>query len=76
MNTDDLRWFQLVADGVTVTEVSEIFGVSQPSVSRALARLESEVGAPLLERQGSSADEVRAPIRSRRSDSSTRSAAS
>ena len=52
MNTDDLRWFQLVADGVTVTEVSEIFGVSQPSVSRALARLESEVGAPLLERQG------------------------
>lgn len=52
METDDLRWFQLVADGVTVTEVSEIFGVSQPSVSRALARLEAEVGTPLLERQG------------------------
>jgi LysR family transcriptional regulator, transcription activator of glutamate synthase operon len=52
MDTEDLRWFQLVADGVTVTEVSEIFGVSQPSVSRALARLEREVGAPLLEKQG------------------------
>jgi LysR family transcriptional regulator, transcription activator of glutamate synthase operon len=52
VNTDDLRWFQLVADGVTVTEVSEIFGVSQPSVSRALGRLEDEVGAPLLEKQG------------------------
>lgn len=52
MDTDDLRWFQLVADGVTVTEVSEIFGVSQPSVSRALARLEAEVGVSLLERQG------------------------
>lgn len=52
MDTDDLRWFQLVADGVTVTEVAEIFGVSQPSVSRALARLEAEVGSPLLEKQG------------------------
>lgn len=52
MDVEDLRWFQLVADGVTVTEVSEVFGVSQPSVSRALARLETEVGTPLLERQG------------------------
>lgn len=52
MHTDDLRWFQLVADGVTLTEVSEIFGVSQPSVSRALGRLEDEVGASLLEKQG------------------------
>jgi LysR family transcriptional activator of glutamate synthase operon len=52
MDVDDLRWFQLVADGTTVTEVSEVFGVSQPSVSRALTRLETEVGTPLLERQG------------------------
>lgn len=52
MDTNDLRWFQLVADGETVTEVSEIFGVSQPTVSRALTRLEHEVGAPLLEKQG------------------------
>ena len=52
MDTDALRWFQLVADGYTVTEVSEVFGVSQPGVSRALARLEKEVGTPLLRRSG------------------------
>jgi LysR family transcriptional regulator, transcription activator of glutamate synthase operon len=52
MDTDSLRWFQLVADGYTVTEVSDIFGVSQPGVSRALARLEQEVGTSLLRRSG------------------------
>lgn len=52
METDALRWFQLVADGYTVTEVSDIFGVSQPGVSRALERLAEEVGAPLLQRSG------------------------
>jgi LysR family transcriptional activator of glutamate synthase operon len=52
VDTDALRWFQLVADGTTVTEVSDVFGVSQPGVSRALARLEREVGAPLLRRSG------------------------
>ncbi|HET9872297.1 MAG TPA: LysR family transcriptional regulator [Propionibacteriaceae bacterium] len=52
VDTDALRWFQQVADGVTVTEVSEIEGVSQPAVSRALARLEGEIGTPLLRRAG------------------------
>lgn len=52
MDVASLRWFQLVADGVTVTEVSEIEMVSQPAVSRALGRLEQEVGAPLLRREG------------------------
>jgi LysR family transcriptional activator of glutamate synthase operon len=52
MDTDALRWFQLVADGYTVTEVSEVYGVSQPGVSRALARLEQEVGTALLRRSG------------------------
>lgn len=47
-----MRWFQQVADGVTVTEVSELEGVSQPGVSRALARLELELGTPLLQRSG------------------------
>ena len=49
---DALRWFQQVADGVTVTEVSQIEGVSQPGVSRALARLDAELGTPLLHRSG------------------------
>ena len=52
MDTDALRWFQQVADGVTVTEVADIERVSQPGVSRALARLEQEVGAPLLHKSG------------------------
>ena len=52
VDTDALRWFQQVADGVTVTEVSELDGVSQPGVSRALARLEVELGTPLLRRSG------------------------
>jgi LysR family transcriptional activator of glutamate synthase operon len=52
MDTDALRWFQQVADGTTVTEVSELEEVTQPGVSRALARLESQVGTPLLRKSG------------------------
>lgn len=52
METRVLRWFQQVADGVSVTEVADVEMVSQPGVSRALARLEGEVGAPLLRRSG------------------------
>lgn len=52
MDTTELRWFQQVADGITVTEVSDLEQVSQSGVSRALARLEAEVGTPLLRRSG------------------------
>jgi DNA-binding transcriptional LysR family regulator len=52
VDTTAMRWFQLVADGATVTEVAELEMVSQPGVSRALARLEDEVGAKLLVRSG------------------------
>lgn len=52
VETRDLRWFQQVADGVTVTELSEVEGATQPGVSRALARLDREVGTPLLHRVG------------------------
>jgi LysR family transcriptional regulator, transcription activator of glutamate synthase operon len=52
MDTDALRWFQQVADGTTVTEVSELEHVTQSGVSRALARLEAEVGTPLLRKSG------------------------
>jgi LysR family transcriptional regulator, transcription activator of glutamate synthase operon len=52
MDTDSLRWFQQVADGTTVTEVSETEAVSQSGVSRALTRLESQIGTPLLRRSG------------------------
>jgi LysR family transcriptional regulator, transcription activator of glutamate synthase operon len=52
MDTDVLRWFQLVAGGATVTEVSELEPVTQSGVSRGLARLEAQAGTPLLERSG------------------------
>ena len=52
MDSDVLRWFQMVADGATVTEVAEVFMVGQPHVSRSLAALQREVGAQLLVRSG------------------------
>jgi LysR family transcriptional regulator, transcription activator of glutamate synthase operon len=52
MDTDTLRWFQQVADGVTVTEISDLSPVTQSGVSRALQRLEAQVGTPLLRRSG------------------------
>lgn len=52
METEVLRWFQQVADGVTVTDLSELERITQPGMSRALARLETQVGAPLLQRSG------------------------
>ncbi len=52
MEIDALRWFQQIADGVTMTEVSETGFITQSGVSRALARLEKEVGAQLLRKSG------------------------
>jgi LysR family transcriptional regulator, transcription activator of glutamate synthase operon len=52
VDTETLRFFQQVADGATVTEVAELYQVSQPGVSRGLKRLEEEVGTPLLQRSG------------------------
>jgi DNA-binding transcriptional LysR family regulator len=52
VNTSALRWFQLVADGMTVTEVSDLAFISQPAVSRALDRLDHELGTPLLRKDG------------------------
>ena len=52
MDTDALRWFEMVADGATVTEVAELEMRSQPGISRALDRLEAEVGAALFQRSG------------------------
>lgn len=52
MDTEALRWFEMVADGATVTEVAELEMRSQPGISRALDRLEAEVGAALFQRSG------------------------
>src|ERR1019366_8172553 len=55
VDTDAVRWFQQVGDGMTVTEVSELERVTQSGVSRAPARLEFEAGTPLLRRSGANA---------------------
>lgn len=52
MELDTIRAFLSVADGSTVTETAEHLHRTQPAVSRALARLEREVGTPLLQRVG------------------------
>ncbi len=52
MDLQVLRWFREMADGATVTETAERARITQPALSRALARLEDEVGTPLLTRSG------------------------
>ncbi|WP_376707655.1 LysR family transcriptional regulator [Nocardioides alcanivorans] len=52
MDLDTIRAFLTVADGGTVTEAAEQAHRTQPTVSRALGRLEREVGTPLFQRVG------------------------
>lgn len=52
MDVRTLRWFQHVADGLTLTELAEVEFTAQSGISRALARLDAEVGTPLLQRSG------------------------
>ncbi|HTY73016.1 MAG TPA: LysR family transcriptional regulator [Actinomycetes bacterium] len=52
VETSVLRWFSSVADGTTLTEVSDLEAITQSGLSRALSRLDREVGAPLLARHG------------------------
>lgn len=52
MDIDTIRAFLAVADGKTVTETAERAHRTQPAVSRALSRLEREVGSELFQRVG------------------------
>ncbi|TNM41895.1 LysR family transcriptional regulator [Nocardioides albidus] len=52
MELDTIRAFLAVADGSTVTETADLVHRTQPAVSRALARLERDVGTPLFQRVG------------------------
>ncbi|MGF1240021.1 LysR family transcriptional regulator [Streptomyces sp. 2-6] len=52
MDLQVLRSFQAVAEGMTVTEAAARARITQPALSRALRRLEEEVGAELLQRVG------------------------
>lgn len=52
MDVDELRWFLTLAGTEHVTDAAAALQVSQPTLSRALARLERELGAPLFDRHG------------------------
>ena len=52
MDLETIRAFLAVADGSTVTETAERAHRTQPAVSRALARLERDVGSELFQRVG------------------------
>ena len=50
MHLEELEWFVALAEIEHVTEAAAELGVSQPTLSRALARLEAQVGTPLFDR--------------------------
>ena len=52
MEIDTIRSFLMVADGRTVTEAADLAHRTQPAMSRALARLERELGSELFQRVG------------------------
>jgi LysR family transcriptional regulator, hydrogen peroxide-inducible genes activator len=51
METEQLRHFLKVAELANFTRAAEAIGLSQPALSRSIARLEEELGQPMFERQ-------------------------
>lgn len=52
MEWSQIQYFQTVARTQHMTRSAEQLAISQPALSRAISRLEEELGAPLFERQG------------------------
>lgn len=45
---DDIKYFVIVTETLNITRASEIIGISQPALSYAIKRLETEIGGDLL----------------------------
>jgi LysR family hydrogen peroxide-inducible transcriptional activator len=56
VDTDQLRFFLAVADAQNFTMAAAKLGVSQPTLSRSIQRLEEELGQPLFERKPRAVD--------------------
>lgn len=54
MEWQQLEYFQMLAKIQHMTKAAEQLSISQPALSRSIARLEDELGVPLFERQGRS----------------------
>lgn len=51
MEIRELQWFVALAESEHVTSAAERLNIAQPTLSRAIARLEKRVGVPLFDRQ-------------------------
>ncbi|PAD39799.1 LysR family transcriptional regulator [Terribacillus sp. 7520-G] len=52
MEWEQLEYFQTLAREQHVTRAAQILSITQPALSRSIARLESQIGTPLFDRQG------------------------
>ncbi len=52
MDIDRVRYFCVLAKTGSITKASEVLKISQPALSKAMKRLESETGLQLTEREG------------------------
>lgn len=50
MTIDELEWYVVLAETEHMTEAAARLNIAQPTLSRALSRLERQVGAPLFDR--------------------------
>ncbi|MFF3109049.1 LysR family transcriptional regulator [Kitasatospora sp. NPDC057904] len=50
MIAEELRWFLAVAETEHVTDAAALVGTTQPTLSRAIVRLERRLGTPLFDR--------------------------
>ncbi|MDF2570811.1 MAG: transcriptional regulator, LysR family [Sporomusa sp.] len=54
MEYNQYTYFQIVAQLQNISQAAKVLSISQPALSRAISKLEQEVGTPLFERQGKS----------------------